>query len=118
MTAMEDVLTAHEFRGFDHDCGELHCKCGRSLEPSEADPDSREPHAAHVAQALANAGYRKPRTITDWAELAGLNMGVVRTSAGTIANIVDGRAYFFGYETSASVGGLGLPAVVLWEPAS
>jgi len=117
MTAMENVLTAHAFRGFDGDDGELHCQCGRSLEPSEADPDSHAPHTAHVAQELTDAGYGKRRTITDWAELAKLQCGVVRTTAGTIANIVDGRAYFFGYETSAPVGGLALPAVVLWESA-
>ena len=58
---------------------------------------------------------RKPRTVTTVEELKELHMVVVRTDAGTIANIVSGRAYCFGYEQSAPLEALSLPATVLHE---
>lgn len=73
--------------------------------------------APRAADAILAAGYRKPRTITTAEELDALpDMSVVRTSAGTIANIVGHDAYFFGYEKSAHRGVLALPATVLYEP--
>lgn len=81
---------------------------------------ARKSDAAHWPEAAAMAalatGYRKPRTITTAEELDALQMVVVRTSAGTIANIVNGRAYCFGYEASAPIGSLTLPVTVLYEP--
>lgn len=68
-----------------------------------------------LAEELISDGWAKPRTITDWAELAELHMVVVRTEAGSIANIVNGRAYFFGYEASTPIGSLSLPATVLHD---
>jgi len=59
--------------------------------------------------------FRKPRTITTVAELDALHMVVVRTAAGTIANVINGRAYCFGYEGSAPASSLALPATVLHE---
>jgi len=67
------------------------------------------------AKAILAAGYSKPRTITTAEELAEAHMVVVRTEAGTIANLVNGRAYCFGYEASAPVATLALPVTVLWE---
>lgn len=58
---------------------------------------------------------RKPRTITTVEELKVLRMVVVHTAAGTIANVVSGRAYCFGYEQSAPVESLALPATILHE---
>lgn len=69
----------------------------------------------HADTVLGLIEARKPRTITTVEELEHLQMVVVRTTAGSIANVVDGRAYFFGYEASAPVGSLSLPATVLWE---
>lgn len=71
--------------------------------------------APRAADAILAAGYRKPRTITTREELAEAHMVVVRTAAGTIANLVNGKAYCFGYEASARVETLALPVTVLWE---
>jgi len=57
----------------------------------------------------------QPRTITTREELGSAQMVVVRTDAGTIANLVNGRAYCFGYESSVPVDTLALPVTVLWE---
>jgi hypothetical protein len=69
-----------------------------------------------IAVELEEKGYRKPRTITTVAELQDAQMMVVRTDGGSIANLVNGRAYFFGYEASVPVATLALPATVLHEP--
>lgn len=68
------------------------------------------------ADAILAAGYSKPRTITTAEELDALHMVVVRSKGGSIANIVNGRAYVFGYEGSAPASTLALPATVLYEP--
>ncbi len=67
-----------------------------------------------IAEEILAAGYRKPSTITTIEELQALpDMTVVRTSAGTIANLVRGDAYFFGYEKTAKATVLSLPVTVL-----
>ena len=71
---------------------------------------------AEVADAILAAGYRKPRAITTAEELDGLHMVVVRSKGGSIANIVNGRAYVFGYEASVPASTLALPATVIYEP--
>lgn len=81
---------------------------------------SHEPHCGleyldDLTKPLERAGYRKPRTVTTVEELRELHMVVVRTAAGTIANIVSGKAYCFGYEQSAPLEALALPATVLHE---
>jgi hypothetical protein len=57
----------------------------------------------------------QPRTITTAKGLAEAHMVVVRTAAGTIANLVNGRTQCFGYEASAPVDTLTLPMTVLWD---
>lgn len=69
-----------------------------------------------AADDILAAGYRKPRTITTVTELLALHMVVVRTAGGSVANIVNERAFFFGYEASCSARTLALPATVLHEP--
>lgn len=72
---------------------------------------------AGMAEAILAAGYWKPRTITTEEERASLpDMSVVRSSAGSIANVVQGRAYFFGFEHGLDAKMLALPLDVLWEP--
>lgn len=68
-----------------------------------------------VDKVIAN-GWIKPRTITTVEELEALHMVVIRYDTGIIANIVNGKAYCFGYEQSAPVSAIALPATVLWEP--
>ena len=68
-----------------------------------------------AVERILNAGWAKQRTITAAEELDELHMVVVRTAAGTIANVVNGRAYCFGYEGSAPARSLALPATVLHE---
>lgn len=57
------------------------------------------------------------RTITTAEELEALHMVVVRSDTGTIANIVNGKGYCFGYENSFPASDLAMPITVLWEPA-
>ena len=72
---------------------------------------------AGMADAILAAGYWKPRTITTEEERASLpDMAVVRSSAGSIANVSQGRAYFFGFEHGVDAKMLALPLDVLWEP--
>ncbi|WP_409017051.1 hypothetical protein [Arthrobacter sp. MP_2.3] len=82
------------------------------LPPGEA---GEAADARGLAGLLKNAGYQKPRTINTAEELDDAHMVVVRTAAGTIANLVSGRAYCFGYEASAPASTLALPVTVLWE---
>lgn len=70
-----------------------------------------------MADIILERGYTKPRMVTTLEELNDLHMAVVRTSAGSIANIVNERAYFFGYEASCPASTLALPATVLHDPS-
>lgn len=101
-------LVAGEFTGACPSCPDLTIEGGYNS-PS---------HASHIADSILAAGYRKLRVVTKPEELDKLHMVVVRTEAGTIANIVGGRAYCFGYEQSAPVGALALPVTILWERAN
>ncbi len=72
-----------------------------------------------AVERILAAGYRKLRTITTVEELDALpDMTVVRSKAGTIANIVGDRAYVFGFEGSAPRVSLALPATILHEGES
>lgn len=75
-----------------------------------------ESQSTKTADAILAAGYSKPRTINTVEELDALHMVVVRSKGGSIANIVNGRAYVFGYEASVPASTLALPATVLYTP--
>jgi hypothetical protein len=62
-------------------------------------------------------GGSKLRVIDSVEELETLQRVVVHSAADTVANIVDGRAYFFGYEHSVAAATLALPVTVLFDPA-
>lgn len=69
-----------------------------------------------AAEAVVAAGYIKPRVITTDEEREQLpNSSVVRSDAGSIANIQDGKAYFFGFEHPVDAKMLALPITILWE---
>lgn len=77
------------------------------------------PYIFHGTKALADLGWERRKTIHTSEELAALpDMSVVRSSAGSIANIILGRAYFFGAELDTSMDVLALPLTVLFEPAT
>lgn len=73
------------------------------------------PYIFHGTKALADLGWERRQTINTREELEEAQLMVVLTDAGTIANLVNGRAFFFGYESSVPVATLALPVTVLWQ---
>lgn len=74
------------------------------------------PFIYHGTKALADLGWERRRVIhTEEGRAALKDMTVVRSAAGTIANVFSGRAYFFGAEQDTPVDVLALPLVVLFE---
>lgn len=70
----------------------------------------------HADTVLSVIEALQPRSVTTMDELLALpDMSVVRSRAGTIANIVGGQAYFFGFEKPAPIKLLALPVTVLQE---
>ena len=109
-----ELLAKHEDCAFSAS-GVLVCSCGAAMQPQEAQWEMAN-LAAHQSDVLLAAGWVKPRTITTVEELLALpSLTVVRSAAGSIVNIVGDEAFFFGYEVTAPVTTLALPATVLHE---
>lgn len=82
-------------------------------ESRELQGEVRLPRLA-VNMLLDKIAELTPRTITTVEELLALpSLTVVRSAAGSIANIVGDEAFFFGYEVTAPVTALALPATVI-----
>lgn len=112
MTTTKDAiittLDRHNDIRFDGPKRQWQCICGVPL----SDDMPRIGQRAHLVSELLATTMRPEVTTAD--ELAALpDMTVVLTAAGTIANLVGDRAYFFGYDASVSRSVLALPATVL-----
>ena len=88
------------------------CNCGFAL-------DEDMPyitHQSHLVDELVKATASEQ--VTTEAELDALpDRTIVRSAAGTVANLVGPRAYFFGYEAAVSRRLLELPVTILQHGA-
>lgn len=84
------------------------CACGY---PLSADTPAID-HRAHLIAELVQANVHEQVTTT--AELDALpDRTIVRSAAGTVANLAGDQAYFFGHESSVPRRMLELPLIIL-----
>lgn len=102
------TLEQHWSAEYDVTKSQFQCKCGA---PLNEDMPAIELRAHLVEQLLAAAASPQVTTPDELAALP--DRTVVRGAAGTVANLVGGSAYFFGYEASVSRQLLDLPVTIL-----
>jgi len=120
---LAELLAKHEDCAFSAS-GVLVCSCGAAMQPQEVMDDMAN-LAAHQADVLHAAGYRKPRTITTAEQLEALPFGsAVQTSDDSDVVVLRCEGQNFRNQSGADLSATDLwrygthPLTVIYEPQS